>query len=633
LNWQFREWPDADLRSLQQELSISPLGAAVLYNRGFRQAADLNPPLELLEIPGLEEAARRIVAALDKNQRIRVHADYDADGLTGTALLVSGLRKLGANVHAFVPHRLKEGYGVLMERVAEHAAACELFITVDCGITNHAEIAALRQLGTDVIVTDHHTPGPVLPQAMLVHPMLSPALEHLPQPTGSGVAFLLLWQLYQLLGKPVPVEYADLAAIGTIADVAPLQGFNRALVQEGLRQLRDSSHIGLKALAAEHCREFTATEVAFRVAPRINAASRLGEAEKGLELLTTENLLEARPLAEYLSQLNARRQRTEEEMLQRVLPTIDPTHPALVVHDQEGHAGVMGIVASRLLERFYKPVYIIAEGKGSVRSTPGISAVGGLQAAAAHLKRFGGHPAAAGFAIKDALIPAFTRAIHAYAAQFPKPVPSVLLDGWLEGDLASLERTLQLLEPMGCGNPEPLFYTQGVPEQVRILSEKHLAFRLSGTKVIKWRDTGENLPRGLTEVAAALSVNEWQGQRTLELRAAVYRPATPAWVQPVSFKDALQYVQHNPAAVYVAPEASDWFTSRGVSVVPPEQAQYWFSLPPFPVKPAGVQVALSSKALSALKQTSLGEQVATAYQLGQSYPLSLALERWWATCG
>lgn len=639
--WKFRNGPSLpELRPLIEGLDLSPLAASVLWNRGFHKPSDLEPPLELLPIENLKTAALRVIKALERHERIRIHGDYDADGLTGTAVLLSGLAKLGAEVHSFIPHRLGEGYGVLKDRVPEHLEMADLFITVDCGISNHAELRELTENGTEVIVTDHHSPGPVLPEATLVHPMLSPRLNGLPHPTGSGVAYLLLWQIHELLGKEPPLEYADLAAIGTVADVAPLQGFNRALVKEGLRQLRNSAHIGLKALAFEHCKDYTSTEIAFRIAPRINAASRLGQAEIALQMLCTDDPLQARPLGEFLSRLNVQRQRIEEEMLERVLPTLNPADPALVIHDANGHPGVMGIVASRVLERFYKPVFIMADGKGSVRSTPGISAVGGLRFAAEHLKRFGGHAQAAGFAIKESEIPAFTQAIHRYVAQFPVPEPEILLDGWLDGEnLDDLHAALQLLEPMGEGNPEPLFYAQGKPEFIRTLSEgKHLSFRLNGTKVIKWRDNGQNLPPQL-DLAAALVLNEWNGQRTVELRGAVYRPVSDelsqSWLEVVPFAPALKEVQVSRLPVYVNPEATDWFTSRGIEAVRPEKAAFWFSLPPYAAETAGVKVALSEKALAALEANPdpvlgrLGSRIASAYRAGRSRLLQENLAHWW----
>jgi single-stranded-DNA-specific exonuclease len=418
-----------------------------------------------------------------------------------------------------------------------------------------------------------------------------------------------------------------------------LQGFNRALVREGLRRLRDSANLGLKTLAAEHCRAYTASEIAFRIAPRINAASRLGQARVALQLLTTQDLLEARSLAQHLNQLNAQRQRIEEEMLERIWPTIDATPSALVIHDAQGHPGVMGIVASRVLERYYKPVFIIVDGKGSVRSTPGVSAVGALQAARPHLKRFGGHAQAAGFAILEEQIPAFTEAIQRYAAQFPAPVPEIWLDGWLDGeDLGELHQALKMLEPFGEGNPEPLFFLQGRPEQVRMLSEgRHLSFRLGGVRVIKWRDNGENLPDSL-DLAASLEQNEWNGERTVELRAVAYRPAfepEPSWAFPMPLREAVHQAVAQRARVYVHPEGADWFRSRGASVVNPEEATYWFSLPTVPTYPRKVQIALSPKALNSLENSpdpllrALGRRVVRAYRLGLKSELGKSLKHYW----
>lgn len=610
--WRFRPWPSrASLEPLMSTLGIPPLAAAVLFNRGFRDPALLDPPLELLPIRGLEEAAWRVVRALEQGERIRIHGDYDADGLTGTAILLGGLARLGAKVHAFVPHRLHEGYGVLMERIPEHLEACDLFITVDCGISNHAELKSLVEHGIGVLVTDHHSPGETPPPGLVVHPALTPELNGLPHPTGAGVAYLLLWKVRELLGLGAPVEFADLAAIGTIADVAPLLGFNRALVKEGLRQLRQSAHLGLRELASQHCKDYTAVEVAFRIAPRINAASRLGQAELALELLTTDNLLAARQLAEDLNTLNARRQRIEEEMLNRVLPTLDHAAPAYVVHDPEGNAGVMGIVASRILERFYKPVFIIAEGKGSVRSTPGISAVGALRASAEFLKRLGGHAQAAGFAIAEENIPAFREAVYRYVAEHPAPVAEVYLDGSLTGeDFTELYEALQFLEPLGQENPEPLFYLRGKPEKVATMGEgRHLRFYLDGIKVVRWKDSGENLPQAEVELAASLTLNEWQGERALELRALAYRAPEPGevlpddagWAKPVPFRSVLQEVVGAKLPVYVAPEGAAWFADRGVPVVCAEEAEVWFGLPESAVShPGVVRVALSEKALNGL---------------------------------
>src|SRR5690606_4433022 len=202
--------------------------------------------------PGLVQAAGRLAEAIEKRERILIHGDYDADGITGTALLLLGLRALGGDVQAFLPNRLTDGYGISEARVAEHAARADLLLTVDCGVTNLREIAALQERGVEVIVTDHHTPGEQLLDCLVVHPKLSPlARDGLPELTGSGVAFHLLWALHERLGLEAPLDYADLATIGTIADVAPLLGENRALIKEGLRRLQDSRWPGVAAVVKQ----------------------------------------------------------------------------------------------------------------------------------------------------------------------------------------------------------------------------------------------------------------------------------------------------------------------------------------------------------------------------------------------
>ena len=464
--------PPHAVRSLARSLGVPPLLAAMLWSRGLRDDAPehLNPPLELTRIPHLDAAAERLERAIRGSQRILVHGDYDADGISGTAILTLGLRELGASVEPFIPNRLTDGYGIHPERVPEHAERCELFVTVDCGITNLAEIRRLQDAGVEVIVTDHHTPGDARPDCLVVHPATSPlARDGLPQLTGAGVAFHLLWALRRRLGLDRPDDYADLATIGTIADVAPLLGENRALIVPGLQRLANSRWAGVRAIVRQsHLRgDITARQVAFVVAPRLNAAGRLGEAELGLELLTTASERRANELAAYLDARNQDRRRIQDEMFAQALEIVDPDAPALVVEDARWHPGVMGIVASKLLERFYKPVYIVAKGKGSVRSTPGISAVNGLRAASEHLLRYGGHAQAAGFALDMAELPAFRDAIHAYAARFPRPQPQITADAVLSG--GEVERGLwqAIRHPRALrrGPPGPGLRAHGSPRQ------------------------------------------------------------------------------------------------------------------------------------------------------------------------
>ncbi len=607
--WRARPWPEAKtLVRLVEAFRVPPMMAAALWGRGFRRRLDLEPELRPWRFPALDQGARVLVEAIKRGQRIRVHGDYDADGITGTAILVKGLEALGAEVHPFIPRR-EEGYGISEARVPEHAAEADVFVTVDCGITNHAELKSLVEDGVSVVVTDHHTPGDAPPPGTVVHPAYDPGLRGRPKPTGAGVAFFLLWAVYDRLGKPPPLAFSDLAAVGTIADVAPLLGVNRAIVREGLSRLPASEHLGLRLLAERHLSQRTALEVAFRIAPRINAAGRLGEPETALALLLTDDFFEANQLAARLDALNQERQRVEEAMLTRLLPTLDPEAPAHVVHDPEGHPGVMGIVASRILERTYKPVFIIAQGKGSVRSVPGVSAVGALAAAAHTLKGYGGHAQAAGFSIDEAAIPAFREAIYAYVEAQPKPRPEVWLEGPLSREvLPEIWQALERFEPIGEGNPEPLFHLRGVPDRVRPLSGgKHVGFALEGLRVIKWRDSGEGL-RGEVEVAAAVVLNEWNGSASLELRAEAYRDPDRIYGQGrdchlvrMALRQALEQAVSAKVPVFARGEGAAWLKARGALLVGPEAARLWLALPERRVRiQPGTALALGEKWLQAL---------------------------------
>ena len=517
---------------------MPPLLASMLWSRGFRQnvAAELAPELKPVRITTLQLAALRLNQAISEGKRILIHGDYDADGISGTAVLTMGLRALGARVATFIPNRLTDGYGVSMKHLPQFAEDADLFVTVDCGISNLAEIAALQEAGVEVIVTDHHTPGEQLPDCLVVHPRYADdAAPGKPELTGAGVAWHLLWAVHRLRGLPAPLEYTDLASIGTIADVAPLMGENRALVREGLKRMESSIWPGLRA-SISHSRlraPISARHVAFVLAPRLNAAGRLGEAELGLELLITPSETRARELAIYLDARNEQRRQIQDEMFERTVSTVNPDHPALVVHDADGHPGVMGIVASKLLERFYKPVFIIAKGKGSVRSTPGISAVDALHAAAEHLIGYGGHMQAAGFSLDAASIPEFEKAIHAFVKQHPEPRPRIAVDHLLaNGDASSeLLRNLESLEPLGEGLAAPVFAISGLLEQCRAVGKDSntLQLRLAGLKGVWWGNgrRAEEFPPGSDlHAAVSLAEAEFRGVTSVEFRVDDLRKAS-----------------------------------------------------------------------------------------------------------
>lgn len=648
--------PLSEWRGVMAALGVGPEAALAYWHRGVRRPEDLDPPLCLLPLLGLEGAVDLLVKALKEGKRIRIHGDYDADGLTGTALLLRGLRALGAEVHPFIPHRLEEGYGVLRERLPEHAEGCDLFLTVDCGITNHAELGELLESGVEVLVTDHHTPKDTPPPGVVLHPAYTPGLgEH---PTGAGVAFLLLWALHERLSLPPPLEYADLAAVGTIADVAPLWGWNRALVQEGLARLPASSWVGLRLLAEAVGYTGKAVEVAFRIAPRLNAASRLGEAEKALRLLLTDDEAEARALVEELSRLNARRQAIEEEMLRRLLPQADPEAKAIVLHDPEGHPGVMGIVASRILEATLRPVFLVAQGKGTVRSLAPVSAVEALKSVEDLLLRYGGHREAAGFALDEARFPKLKERLLAYAARFPDPFLEVPLLAPLPPPplLPGVYRELAALEPHGAGNPEPPFLLSGSPEEVRTLGEgRHLAFRLEGVRVVAWRQGERELPKEV-EVAGILTENAWNDSLSYEVQAAGLRERGEllGGVEPFAFPLPLPEALARAClgeGVYIPednPEGLAYARKKGFRLLPPEEASLWLGLPPYRVAVGRVDVALGREARARLSsppvlhtpgvdvarlKALIGRRLLLAYERRHPGLFSEALLAYWEVVG
>jgi single-stranded-DNA-specific exonuclease len=526
--------PPRAAAALAEQLGVPFRLAAILHARGITSAADFDPPLALNPNPAVPEAARRIIAAIQAGRRIRVHGDYDADGITAAALLTTGLREVGGNAHAFIPNRLTDGYGVHPDRVEEHAQAADLLITVDCGVSNFREVARLCESGVEVIVTDHHAPPHELPGCLVVHPALTPGYTaHAPTLTGSGVAYHLLWAVRQELGLDAPLAYSDLAAIGTVADVAPLVGENRALVRAGLRAIRDSRWAGLRGvLADQRLENVTARTLAFVVAPRINAAGRLGEAELALELLTTDDPARARQLARYLDGRNDERRRIQDEMFTQALRVVDADEPAIVVTQDGWHAGVMGIVASKLLERFNKPVFIVAGGKGSVRSTPGISAVDALNHASENLLRFGGHEGAAGFALQDGAILTFRKQINEFVARHPVPVRTIVADAILDASEVTMEltRELEALEPFGTGNPEPLFIVRDRLEGVATMGRdlRHIRFRLGGKKGKQWDGADGGFVNGdVVDAAVHVRIDDFRGSVSAEIYAQAIRRLAP----------------------------------------------------------------------------------------------------------
>ncbi|HWQ61224.1 MAG TPA: single-stranded-DNA-specific exonuclease RecJ [Negativicutes bacterium] len=555
---------------LARELGVSPVVAQVLVNRGLGDDAAarrfLHGGAETLPDPylmlGMEQAVVRIGEAVATGQRITVYGDYDVDGITATALLYRVLVRLGGAVDYYVPERQSEGYGLNAAALeALYRKGTRLMVTVDCGISAVAEVAALAGR-IDVIVTDHHQPPEVLPAA---HAILNPKQDGCPYPdknlAGVGVAYKLcqaLWQRLQGDGEPF-TAYLDLVAVGTVADIVSLTGENRILVKLGLARLAATENAGLRALMKEAglaADKLDTGRVGFVIAPRLNAAGRLRHASAGVELLITEDGDRAAELAADLEQENSRRQTVEKELLAAADEMLAGSDPAaqkvLVLAGADWHPGVIGIVASRLLDRYYRPVVMISVrdeiGKGSCRSIPGFDIYRALEQCADLLVQFGGHRYAAGLTVEAANIDALRERLNVVAAATLSDddfQPVLDIDSCValaEVDAALVEQ-LACLAPHGMGNPCPVFACEELAVAgVRPVGQegRHLKLKVkragASGDVIGW-DMGVLADRLNGDTAIDLAFvpefNEWQGQRHIQLKACDVhvRPVVPEHVR------------------------------------------------------------------------------------------------------
>ena len=560
--WSLAAPPDPErTRALAQALTLPEPLAALLVQRGLGEPAAarafLRPGLEGLTDPfawaDMARAAQIIAAAVRERAPILVHGDYDVDGQCAAALLTRVLRAAGATVEAFVPHRLTDGYdfGPAGLAAAERAGA-RLIITCDCGITAVEAVAAARAAGRDVIVTDHHLPGDVLPPATAV---LDPRRPDCPSTDkdlcGAGVAFKLAQAVCATLGLSpnLPLHFLDHVALATVADVVPLTGENRILVKHGLRMLGDSRWTGLRALvdaAGLAGKPIKAGHVGFILAPRLNAAGRIADAKLGLRLLLTDDPAEAAGLARQLETLNTQRQALDQRILNEALDMAEaalrPEDRALVLAADGWHPGVIGIVASRLVERYGRPTFLIGwegdTGRGSGRSVAGFDLHGALHAVGECLERYGGHTMAAGLTIRRNRFEEFRVAFLREAGQLLRPedlAPTQRVD--LELPLAAvgtdLERLVRHFEPCGAGNPAPVFGVRGARALgARRVGTNHLRFTLAdGSGELpaigfRWADLvpGEWLLRPL-DVAFRLERDDWQGRASVQARVAAIVPS------------------------------------------------------------------------------------------------------------
>ncbi|HET7760674.1 MAG TPA: single-stranded-DNA-specific exonuclease RecJ [Gaiellaceae bacterium] len=545
MSWRLRnECERAEVESLARELEVSEVLASVLARRGYGRpeearaflAAEL-PAHDPSGLGDMQEASDAIRTAIATGTKICVHGDYDADGICATALAVLVLRELGADVTYHLPSRFDEGYGVAAETLERLAGeGVGLVLTVDCGVTAVAEVAAARAGGLDVVVTDHHRAGEELPSC----PVVGPYRGDYPfrELCGTGV----VWKLGQaLLGveSAALARHLDLVAVATVADVVPLVDENRGLAVAGLRTLARTQKPGLRELmraARVDPATVDAGAIGFRLAPRLNAAGRLGRPEAALELLLCEEREPAARLAQQLEDLNRERQAVEERILREAVEEIESwpepkrKHRAFVVAGVDWHEGVIGIVASRLVERYSRPVVLIAgtdgDWKGSGRSIAGFDLHDGLRQCAGHLERWGGHAAAAGLSIKPENVPAFAEqfaAIGDGAIAEDDLRPPALVDALVHGRDLTLELCEELarLAPFGLGNPGVTLMLAGceLTDLAAVGEGKHLKFRVREDG----RDSGsaiafrlgrrlDSLRRpGVYDLVFRLEANQWNG--------------------------------------------------------------------------------------------------------------------------
>jgi single-stranded-DNA-specific exonuclease len=548
--WTIRPCPRHEVRALAQALGIDETTASILVRRGYGDPekavaflAAERPRHDPFLLGDVAEACDLLRSTIAAGGRICVHGDYDVDGICATALAVTALRGLGADVVWHLPSRFEEGYGLSRETLARLAQeGCGLVLTVDCGITAIDEVAEARSAGLDVIVTDHHRPGETLPDCPIV--ATRPSDYPFPELCGTGVVYTLL---HALLGDESAIaEHLDLVGLATVADVVPLVDENRALVAAGLRRLARTTKPGLRALmraASVDPATVNCGSIGFRLAPRINAAGRLGHPGTALALLLTADPVEAERLAAELERLNRDRQAVEERILREAARQVEewPVEKrrrlGYVIAGAEWHRGVIGIVASRLVERYRRPVVLVAGGEGeaewtgSGRSIPAFDLHGALGACATHLGRWGGHRAAAGLSIRPERLDDFAEAFAEHAAGVLSEAdlePVLTVDAVVRGKELTLAlcEELERLAPFGLGNPNVTLLAANceLSELSAVGEGKHLRLAVTADSVRSGAiafGRGGALDRyrrlGRYDVAFKLAANHWNGAVTPQL--------------------------------------------------------------------------------------------------------------------
>jgi single-stranded-DNA-specific exonuclease len=563
--WLCKEVDSAVIATLSTSLGVSSSIAALLAGRGILSAEEgqsfLTPSFSAMHDPrllmGMDSAVDRILKARSNSETICVYGDYDVDGISSTALLVSFFRRIGLVCRYFIPNRFDDGYGLnrdSLERII--ASGATLIISVDCGITSSDEADFCQGQGVDLIITDHHTPKEIIPDAYSVINPLQPGCNYpFKLLAGVGVAFNLLIRLrsalrqqgaFQSEDEPDLREWLDLVALGTIADVVPLVGQNRMYTHFGLKQLDTPVRPGIASLkqVAGVKGAVSCGQVGFRLAPRLNAAGRMESAVPGVDLLLSSNIAECNAIADDLDAANAERQAVERAILDEAIAVIEssgdyPARRSIVLASRSWHQGVVGIVASRIAERYYRPTILIAlnedgSGKGSGRSIPGFHLLDALRACTDHLERFGGHRHAIGVGLPGSKIADFSAAFECEAARVLagiELIPALTIDAevYPAEITANLVNDLKRLEPFGAGNPEPNLLLRGVTVvERRVVGDGHLKLRVTITgysfSAIAFRQA-DRLTDGILDLIFIPELNSWNNTTAIQLRIKDIRSA------------------------------------------------------------------------------------------------------------
>ncbi len=542
-------------RQLAEECEIDQLIALILTARGYSDPFEIDEFLSLdqqmsdpYELIDMDKAVARIRRAISSREKIAVYGDYDVDGVTSTALMFSYLSEKGADVIYSVPER-EDGYGMSIKAVDQlKSLGVKLIVTVDNGINAFEEISYANRCGIDVVVTDHHLPTSELPDAVaVVDPHRADCPSQFKDYAGAGVAFKVVCALEEISGEEMAARYGDLAAVGTIADVMPLCGENRLIVRSGL-PLVEKGREGFLALieaAGLAGRPFTSSSVSFGIGPRLNAAGRIGSCDRAVRLLLTNDKTEAYELAREINEDNVRRQQTEREIFDAAVGIIEANgydkDRVIVVCGNGWHGGVIGIVASRICERYGRPSFVLSvengEANGSARSVGEFSVFDALTACKDTLTRFGGHSRAAGMAVEEARVDEFRAAINKWAAENYDEMPfsEINIDCRLSPSAftADMADSLEIFEPCGTGNQTPVFGLMGVclDKITAVGSGKHLRLTVSkngSAATVMLFMTGEQdfgfAVGALLDFAVTVETNEYMGMRSVTLIAKAFRP-------------------------------------------------------------------------------------------------------------